>query len=322
MIQVSCACTAPPYHSFRELIIHSLIRQDFVLKAGSKLGKLQILSLNNKVKYAPIQFPQKLISQLANKSEVMKTFDSRKNLSDTLARLLLLKQNKIQQLTEGNLFDTRSQQIHVSMLAQFANVQEQFIPKNLKNGKFLKYDNLIEKLNAIILGQYLIRTKMAIEPQDVRILQQSDPFLKDIISQLSSNPQSTSVDSSFVLIRGLLFKIELIFGEKLHKLCLPPLVCENILQILHDSTRAHLTRVNLVNHYNRNFYTCGIENISRRIIDKCLHCSLNLRKRSSIVKGSHGTFEKNLVPGQVWVIDVLVLHRASSGHCFAVRQGS
>ena len=51
MIQVSCVTTAPPYHKYHELVIHSLIRQDFVLKAGSKLGKLQILSLNNKVKY-------------------------------------------------------------------------------------------------------------------------------------------------------------------------------------------------------------------------------------------------------------------------------
>ena len=51
---------------------------------------------------------------------------------------------KIQQLTEDNLFDTRSQQIHVSMLAQSANVQEQFIPKNRKNGKFLQYEDLID----------------------------------------------------------------------------------------------------------------------------------------------------------------------------------
>ena len=196
--------------------------------------------------------------------------------------------------------------------------KKQFIPKNHKNGKFIKYEDLIAKLNAIVLGQYLIRTRMAIEPQDVKMLQQSDPFLKDIILQLSNNPESSSVDASFVLIRGLLFKTELLFGEKLHKLCLPPLVCENVLQILHDSSRAHLTRVNLVNHFNRNFYTRGIENISRKIIAKCLHCTLNLRKRTSIVKGSHRTFEKNLVPGQVWIIDVLVLPRASSGHCFAL----
>ena len=318
MIQVSCVTTAPPYHKYHELVIHSLIRQDFVLKAGSKLGKLQILSLNNKVKYVPIQFPQDLISRLAANSEVLTTFDSRKNLSDTLARLLVLKQNKIQQLTEGNLFDTRSRQIHVDMLAQSADIQQQFIPRNRKNGKFLQYEDIIDKLNSIVLGQYLISNKMSIEPQDIKVLQQSDPFLKDIISQLIDNPQSSAVDSSFVLVKGLLFKIELLFGEKLHKLCLPPLVCENILQILHDSTKAHLTRINLVNHYNRNFFTRGVQTISRKIIDKCLHCTLNLRKRTTLVKGSHRTFEKNLVPGQVWILDVLVLPRASSGHCFVL----
>ena len=55
------------------------------------------------------------------------------------------------------------------MLAQFAKVQEHFIPK--KNGKYLKYEDLISKLNAIVLGQYLIRTRMAIEPQDIKVLQ-------------------------------------------------------------------------------------------------------------------------------------------------------
>ena len=85
----------------------------------------------------------------------MKTFDSRKNLSDTLARLLLLKQNKIQQLTEGNLFDTRSQQIHVSMLAQFANVQEQFIPKNLKNKKQNIINTFLQILK-IVSGKFCL----------------------------------------------------------------------------------------------------------------------------------------------------------------------
>ena len=73
MIQVSCTDSAPPYHSFKQLIIHALIRQGFTLKNGTKLGKLRILSLNTKVKFAPIQFPQTLISQLADRYEVMRT---------------------------------------------------------------------------------------------------------------------------------------------------------------------------------------------------------------------------------------------------------
>ena len=74
----------------------------------------------------------------------------------------------------------------------------------------------------------------------------------------------------------------------------------------------------LLNHYNRNFYTRGITDISKKIVSKCLHCSLNLRKRKLSVKGQNRTFGKNLVPGQVWYLDVLVLPRTSSGNSFVL----
>merc|ERR1711954_582682 len=316
MVQVSCVSTNPPYHAFHELVLHSLIRQGYILRSGTKLGKLQILCLNSKVKFVPIQYPQKLINQLANKNEEIKITNSRKNLSDTLARLILLKQNKVQFLTEGNLYDTGSKQVHVQMLAQVANVNEDLIPK--KNGKFKKYDDTIARLNAIIMGQYLIRSNMSIEPDDVKEFQNSDPFLKNIISQLQENPPAKNVDQSFVLIKQLLFKIEMIFGERVYKLCLPPIICEQILLILHDSVKAHLSRENLVNHFNRNFFTRGITDISKKIVSKCLHCSLNLRKRKLSVKGQNRTYEKSLAPGQLWFLDVLVLPRSSSGNAFVL----
>ena len=159
---------------------------------------------------------------------------------------------------------------------------------------------------------------MAIEPDDVKEFQNSDPFLKNIISQLKNDPPPPDVDQSFVFIKGLLFKIELIFGERVYKLCLPPIICEQILSILHDSVKAHLSRENLVNHYNRNFYTRGITDISKKIVSKCLHCSLNLRKRKLNVKGQNRTFEKSLVPGQLWYLDCLVLPRSSAGNSFVL----
>ena len=156
MLVFSCASPAPPYHCFSELIAHSLIRQDFVVKAGSRLGKLKILSLNTKVKFVPLQIPKRLIFKLAKKSEILRTFDLRKDISDTLAKLLLLKENNVQQLAEGNLFDKKSRQIHVNMLAQKADVSEENIPRGRKNQKFVKYEDLIDKLNSIVLGQFLI----------------------------------------------------------------------------------------------------------------------------------------------------------------------
>merc|ERR1711954_611019 len=316
IVQVSCISTNPPYHKFHELVLHSLIRQGYILRKGTKLGKLQILCLNKKVKFVPIQFPHKLVNQLANKHEEIKTTNSRKNLSNTLARLILLKQNKVQFLMEGNLYDTSSKQVHGKMLAHLANVNEDLIPK--KNGKFKKYDDTIDRLNAIVMGQYLIRSNMSIEPDDVKEFQNSDPFLKNIISQLQENPPANDIDQSFVLIKQLLFKIEMIFGERVYKLCLPPVICEQILQILHDSVKTHLPRESLVNHFNRNFYTRGITDISKKIVSKCLHCSLNLRKRKRNVKGENRTHERNLAPGQIWFLDVLVLPRSSSGNAFVL----
>merc|ERR1711954_4168 len=57
IVQVSCINTNPPYHRYHELVLHSLIRQGYILRKGTKLGKLQILCLNSKVKFVPIQYP-------------------------------------------------------------------------------------------------------------------------------------------------------------------------------------------------------------------------------------------------------------------------
>ena len=40
----------------------------------------------------------------------------------------------------------------------------------------------------------------------------------------------------------------------------------NILRTLHDSSKCHITRMNLIDQYNCNFYTKGIEPISKKII--------------------------------------------------------
>ena len=234
------------------------------------------------------------------KSEHLKTFNLRRDLSDTLSKLLMLKENGVQKLTEGGLHDTKSKQLNVCSLAQTAHIREECLPRDNKNRKTFHYEDLVGKLNSIVLGQYLIRGNMSISPADIKEMQDNDQYLRDIRLQLQGDPRK--VDSHFVVIRNLLFKQDLVFGEQLHRLCLPPLICENILHILHDCSKAHISRINLINQYNANFYTRGIEGISRKVIQKCLHCSLNMRRRKLMVKGSHRQFEKNTVPGEVWVL--------------------
>ena len=111
MVAIDCSPQAPPNYHFSELVVHSLIHQDFVISEGSKLGKWKILSLENKAKFVPLKLPEHIMSKLIRKKAFLKTFSLRKDLSDSLSRLLLLKKNDIQTLTEGGLHDTQSKQL-------------------------------------------------------------------------------------------------------------------------------------------------------------------------------------------------------------------
>merc|ERR1712055_110367 len=48
VLAIDCAQPIPPYFEFIELIFHSLIRESFVIQAGTKLGQWKILSLQSK----------------------------------------------------------------------------------------------------------------------------------------------------------------------------------------------------------------------------------------------------------------------------------
>ena len=181
-----------------------------------------------------------------------------------------------------------------------------------------QYDDLLRKLNSIILGQYLIKSNMTISAEDIRTIQGSDPHLRDIRSKLRQDYETRKVDGHFVLLLDLVFRQDLVLDQPLLRLCLPPLVCENILRTLHDSCKAHISTQNLISQYNNNFYTRGIDSISRKVVEGCLHCSLNVRRRKLLVKGTRRQYERNMVPGEIWSCDLIYLPRSNSGHNFVL----
>ena len=142
--------------------------------------------------------------------------------------------------------------------------------------------------------------------------------MNEIRTKLRNNYETKSVNKHFVLNKNVLFRSDLVLGQPVLKLCLPDPLCTNILRTIHDSTKAHISRDNLVDQYNCNFYTKGIENISRKVIKGCLHCELNKRRRRLLVKGSRREFESNVCPGEVWILDCLYLPKSSSGHSFVL----
>ena len=206
MIAVNCQQQAPPNYYFCEIVVHSLIRENFSITKGSKIGKWAILSLEKKSRFVPLKISGPILSKMAQKTNILKTFNARKNLSDTLSSLLLLKQNDIQQANEMGLNDKKSRQIYITSVMKTAQVGEEFMPRDKYNRKKLPYTSLISKLNSIILGQYLIKNSMNISPQDVIEIQEADPFLYGIRKQLQKHYKTKKVNSQFVLHHKMLFK--------------------------------------------------------------------------------------------------------------------
>ena len=134
------------------------------------------MSLEKKSRFVPLKISGPILSKMAQKSNILKTFNARKNLSDTLSSLLLLKQNDIQEATEMGLHNKQSRQIYITSVMNTAQVREEFMPRDKHNRKILPYNGLISKLNSIILGQYFIRNSMNISPEDVIEIQKADPF--------------------------------------------------------------------------------------------------------------------------------------------------
>ena len=176
------------------------------------MGKWAILSLEKKSRFVPLRLPAPLLTRLAQKTNIIKAFDSRKNLSDNLSRLLLLKQNEIQEANEQGLHSKQSRQIYICSVMQSARVQEENMPRDKNNRKSFPFNSLLSKLNSIILGQYLIKTDMCISPQDVTEIQSTDPYLNEIRTRLGDNYETKSVNNHFVLHKDLLFRNSLVLG--------------------------------------------------------------------------------------------------------------
>ena len=318
MIAISCQQQAPPYYHFSEIVIHSLIRESFSVAKGSKIGKWTILSLEKKSKFVPLKISGPILSKMAQKTQILKTFNARKNLADKLSSLLLMKKNDIQHTNEMGLHDTKSRQIYVSSLKEAAQVQEQFMPRDNNNRKKFPYTQLITQLNSIILSQFLIKNNMHIGPQEIIEIQESDNFLFEIRKQLRQEYGTKKVDGRFILHKGILFKSYTVLGQEVWKLALPEYLCSNILRTIHDSTKAHISRDNMVSQYNCNFYTKGVDEISRKVVQGCLHCMLNKRRRRLLVKGTQRTYQEDVCPGSVWVADCLYLPKSNSGHAYVL----
>ena len=97
-----------------------------------------------------------------------------------IERLLSLKKNVLSEKNQVGLHDTRSRQIYISNLMFNAKVNTTHMPYNKNNKLKFPFNQLLEKLNSILLSQYLIKENTRISKEDVREIQRSNIFLTQL----------------------------------------------------------------------------------------------------------------------------------------------
>ena len=90
---------------------------------------------------------------------------------------------------------------------------------------------MLENLNSLLLGQFLIKTGLQISNKDLEQIQSSDTKLYSIITQLDQF-------KDFEVHKKILYKVSEIYGQKLYRLCLPTYLSRDIVGKLHDKAES------------------------------------------------------------------------------------
>ena len=176
-----------------------------------------------------------------------------------------------------------------------------------------EFRRLLDNLNTVLLAQYLQKSGNCLSKEDVAELQRSDPVLRDIIDRLSNDKQ---VDEKFVIKDKILFKLSLVYGIQVFRLCLPQNFAKEILFNLHSSKSAHLGPSNLRLKFRSNFWCKDLSDALKSVKDKCLICRLNAERKDLAVKGVTCENQNDITPGKFWLADVLYMPISSEGHRF------
>ena len=270
-------------------------------------------SLSKNVIYKPMLVQQEEFDICARQEQLIKTFDARENLCKKLSSLVSLKS---QEVLDGQFTDQMSiqeKQVRITSLIEKVGVHSVFLPKDVKGKLKFDFHRLLDNLNTILIAQYLQKTQNCLSKDDIIELQQSDPILKDIINKVMTEEQ---VNDKFIVKDRILFKLTLMYGVQIFRLCLPMNLAREVLFILHNHKSAHLGTNNLRLKFRSNFWCWGLENALKSIKNNCLICRLNADRKELVLKGMKRRWQNGVTLGKIWQADILYMPTSNEGHKF------
>jgi hypothetical protein len=193
----------PPIYLFHQIILHNLTQNQIDIQQGSVIGHFKIQTLQNKFTYMPRAMKETLFDNFTNNTSGLEKCNIRFKLSEKIANLLNLKNNKLQNDQIANLHNNTQRQIFITKLVKQANINPASLPRGKNDKLLLNFNDLLGKLNAVLIGQYLQKLTLSISKSDMELIQNSDLQLVKIKERIEKN--DTHLNDKFCLIQNILF---------------------------------------------------------------------------------------------------------------------
>ena len=184
----------------------------------------------------------------------------------------------------SHLHTNTQRQVFISQLVKKAKINPANLPRDKKDKLLLNFNDLLSKLNGVLIGQYLMKQNLSISKDDMVLIQNSDLQLMRIKERIANNDQN--LNDKFCIIQDILFKNSIVFNEVVHRLCLPNFLGREVLSKLHAQNHCHLGGANLLMQFNTNFYSPKSEEWIKKLAQSCLFCRLNQDRKVLQTKGS------------------------------------
>ena len=285
---------------------------DLDIQKGAIIGRLKIQNLQNEYTFMPIPSNKQIFSEYTDHTSSVANCNLRFQLSEKISNLVNIGSNTAQNDEVSSLHENQQRQIYITRMVKRAKIHPASLPRGRGDKLTLNFNDLLQKLNTVLVAQYLQKENLGLSKSDLILIQESDSQLSKIKERIYK--EDDNLDGKFCVVDDILWKKRLIFDQVVHRLCLPSFLGREVIQKLHNRNHCHIGGTNLHQQFGDNFYTPDAEKWIKRLSQSCLFCRLNENKRTMKTKGSHKEIHNNLIPGKVWGCDVLYMPRSSSGY--------
>ena len=171
-------------------------------------------------------------------------------------------------------------------------------------------------LNQFLFLANAIHNKHLDTPQ-LRQLQDTDPQIREIRSELLKNPHHEKYSEKYILRDQILCRISTSRARvaRILAIYLPDFVTEIVLTSLHNHNNLHMSRRTVLQFFNSMFFNPRARSICDGVANRCVSCTFNKNCNIRKTTGKHA--RDTYHPGSIFCADFIEnLPTSSSGHKF------